>query len=119
MRPWSALLLFVSGLIGAGGVALAAWATHRSGGANLTTASTFMLIHAAAIAGLCVSGGARRGILIAATLLTVGVVLFAGDLSLRAVAGIAPWRMAAPTGGLVMIAGWLWLALAGLAALRR
>jgi uncharacterized membrane protein YgdD (TMEM256/DUF423 family) len=120
MRIWSALLLSLAGLCGAAGVGLAAVATHRALGPNATTAAQFLLIHAAALAGLAVGGAsASRGQLFAASLLGLGVVLFAGDLALLALVGSSPWRMAAPTGGTLMILGWLVLALVGLARLRR
>ena len=118
MAFWSAALLFLSGLMGASGVALSAYAAHADGGANLTTAATFLLIHAAAVAGLCAGGVMRRGFLQAATLLAVGAVLFSGDIALRTLNGSSPWRMAAPTGGVMLIVGWLWLAFAAFAGRR-
>ena len=112
MSFWSRLLLFLSGLMGAAGVALSAYAAHAEGGANLTTAATFLMIHAAAVAGLCAGGATRRGLLQAATLLVIGVILFSGDITLRTLTVASPWRMAAPTGGVMMIVGWLWLSVA-------
>ena len=112
MALWSAALLSAAGLLGAAGVALSAYAAHAEGGANLTTAATFLMIHAAAVAGISAGGTTRRGLLQAATLLVLGVVLFSGDITLRATTGASPWRMAAPTGGMMLIAGWLWLAVA-------
>ena len=112
MAFWSTALLSSAGLLGAGGVALSAYAAHGDGGANLATAATFLLIHAAAVAGISAGGTTRRGLLQAATLLVIGVVLFSGDITLRATTGASPWRMAAPTGGMMLIAGWLWLAVA-------
>ncbi len=112
MAIWSALLLSLAGLMGAAGVALSAYAAHADGGANLVTAATFLMIHAAAVAGLCASAQTRRGLLQAASLLVIGAVLFSGDISMRAISGETLWRMAAPTGGMILIAGWLWLAVA-------
>ena len=112
MAFWSSALLFLAGLAGASGVALSAYAAHEDGGANLSTAATFLLIHAAAVAGLCAGGATRRGLLQAATLLVIGVVLFSGDITLRVMTGASLWRMAAPTGGVMMIVGWLWLSVA-------
>ena len=112
MAFWSSALLFLAGLAGACGVALSAYAAHADGGANLTTAATFLLIHAAAVAGLSAGGTTRRGLLQAATLLVLGVVLFSGDITLRSLTGVSPMRMAAPTGGMMLIAGWLWLSVA-------
>jgi len=114
MAFWSAALLSAAGLLGAAGVALSAYAAHADGGANLTTAATFLLIHAAAVAGLSAGGTTRRGLLQAATLLVLGVVLFSGDITLRSLTGASPMRMAAPTGGVMLIVGWLWVAVAAL-----
>ncbi len=41
-----------------------------------------------------------------------GAALFAGDLSLRQFAGHSLFPMAAPTGGTLLIIGWLVLAIA-------
>jgi uncharacterized membrane protein YgdD (TMEM256/DUF423 family) len=114
MAYWSKALLSSAGLLGAAGVALSAYAAHADGAASLTTAATFLLLHAAAIAGLSAGGTTRRGLLQAATLLVIGVVLFSGDITLRVTTGASPWRMAAPTGGMMLIAGWLWLSVAAL-----
>jgi len=112
MAFWSSALLFLAGLAGACGVALSAYAAHADGGANLSTAATFLLIHAAAVAGLCVNWTSRRGLLQAASLLMIGAILFCGDVSLRSLTGSSPMRMAAPTGGVMLIVGWLWVAAA-------
>jgi uncharacterized membrane protein YgdD (TMEM256/DUF423 family) len=118
MAFWSTALLSAAGLLGAAGVALSAYAAHAEGGANLTTAATFLLIHAAAVAGLCVNWTSRRGLLQAATLLMIGVILFSGDITLRTLTGASPMRMAAPTGGMMLIVGWLWVAAAALVGKR-
>ncbi len=49
----------------------------------------------------------------------LGSTLFAGDLALRAFAGRRLFAMAAPSGGAVLIAAWLLLAAAALAAMFR
>ena len=55
--------------------------------------------------------GARIGIA-AAFGLVIGAALFAGDLTLRQYAGHGLFPMAAPTGGSLLIASWLTLAVA-------
>jgi uncharacterized membrane protein YgdD (TMEM256/DUF423 family) len=45
----------------------------------------------------------------------VGPTLFAGDVSARALIGHRLFPMAAPTGGTILIAAWLALAIAALA----
>jgi uncharacterized membrane protein YgdD (TMEM256/DUF423 family) len=118
MTRWSTLLIVLAGLLGSAGVALAAWAAHRSGGENLMTAALFLLLHAAPVLAIALAPP-RRALLIAASILVLGVTLFSGDLSLRYIANLKPWPMAAPTGGSLLILGWLWMTFAGLLAMRR
>jgi uncharacterized membrane protein YgdD (TMEM256/DUF423 family) len=47
----------------------------------------------------------------------LGAILFSGDICLRALAGHRLFAMAAPTGGTILIAAWLALAAAAIAAL--
>ncbi|MEJ1159981.1 DUF423 domain-containing protein [Prosthecomicrobium sp. N25] len=109
-------LLVPAGLIGAAGVGLAAAASHVAGGAGLTTAAVLLVLHAAALTGLAALGG--RGAATAGLVLAAGSTLFAADLSLRAFAGHALFAYAAPTGGFLMIGGWLAVAGLGLARWR-
>lgn len=112
MSRWSALLVAAAGLMGASGVALAAWAAHRSGGDTLMTAASFLILHAGPVAAIgLATGGART--LAPATALAIGATLFSGDLALRLIANVKPWANAAPTGGVILIIGWLGLAVAG------
>jgi uncharacterized membrane protein YgdD (TMEM256/DUF423 family) len=79
-------------------------------------ASSMLLFHAAAVLGVVALS--ERGIvharigLAAAFGLVVAAALFAGDLSLRHFAGHSLFPMAAPTGGTLLIASWLLLAVA-------
>lgn len=111
MRPARRVLLALAGLTGAAGVALAAAGAHM-GGDNLATASVFLLVHAAAAAGLAAGALTPRGGTLAAGALLLGAALFAGDLAARAFLGARLFPMAAPAGGMILIAGWLGLALA-------
>jgi uncharacterized membrane protein YgdD (TMEM256/DUF423 family) len=113
MSPWSRVLLALAGLYGAAGVGLAAWAAHRSGGERLMTAALFLILHAGPLAAVGLAAP-RRGLLLAASGLALGAFLFSGDLALSLLAGLRPWPMAAPAGGMLLIAGWLWLAAAAL-----
>ncbi|MBX3575606.1 MAG: DUF423 domain-containing protein [Rhizobiaceae bacterium] len=99
------LLVAAGGLSGAAGVALSAMAAH-AGGANTTTAATFLLFHAPAllVLGLADAGRVAR---IGGAVLAVGLVLFAGDLLARDLAGDRLFPYSAPAGGLLLIAGWL------------
>ncbi|TFV39976.1 DUF423 domain-containing protein [Bradyrhizobium frederickii] len=114
------LLIGLAGLMGAAGVALAAASAHGADASRLATASAMLLFHATAI--LAVIAVLARGLLhggiglVAAFGLAGGAALFAGDLTLRQYAGHALFPMAAPTGGTVMIAGWLAVTLAAVMA---
>lgn len=114
--PATRILLFLAGLAGAAGVALAAAAAHL-GGAGLETAATFLILHAAALVGVTAlaSGApgtpAARVALIGGFVLFTGLVLFSGDLAARAFLDDRLFPMAAPTGGTLLIAGWLGLAI--------
>lgn len=106
------LLLALAGLFGALGVAASAAGNHGAE-TNLSTAGTFLILHAAALVGLS-AWRDNRAALLAGCVLAVGVILFAGDLAMRARAGTALFPMAAPIGGGAMILGWLGVAIAGL-----
>jgi uncharacterized membrane protein YgdD (TMEM256/DUF423 family) len=78
-----------------------------------------LLFHAPALlaALLLAERGLVAGALgrLAALALGLGAILFATDITLRHFAGHALFPMAAPTGGTVMILGWLGLGAAALA----
>lgn len=102
--------------MGAGGVALAAAATHAGGGDFGRTAAEFLILHAAALAGVSaaarLSSRRRAGrLLIAGAALAVGTLLFAADLALRGFAATKLFPFAAPMGGSLMILSWAALAL--------
>jgi uncharacterized membrane protein YgdD (TMEM256/DUF423 family) len=117
------LLIMFAGLMGAAGIALAAASTHAAPGPGLDSAAYMLLFHAAAVAALV--GLLDRGLvwrplgLAAAAGLVLGAGLFSGDIALRALAHARLFPMAAPTGGIVMMAAWLAVAIAGLVALLR
>ena len=105
-------LLLAAGVLGASGVALSAAAAHQDI-ANVATAASFMLMHAPAFLALSLLGGNRVRNLGSWTLL-IGLVIFAGDLLARAYVGTRLFPMAAPAGGVLMIGGWLLIALSAL-----
>lgn len=113
MTGWNSALLVVAGLMGASGVALAAAGAHAAA-ANLATAATFLLIHAVAVTAIALHGGGALFSL-AATLLACGACMFAGDLTVPAWGAARLFPMAAPAGGIGVIAGWLCLSVAALA----
>ncbi|WP_157283477.1 DUF423 domain-containing protein [Bradyrhizobium yuanmingense] len=116
------LLIGLAGLMGAAGVALAAASAHGADASRLASASAMLLFHASAIlatVALLTRGLLQGGIgLVAAFGFATGAALFAGDLTLRQYAGHALFPMAAPTGGMVMIASWLAVSVAAVAAKR-
>lgn len=116
------VLIAIAALFGCAGIVLAAAAAHAKPGTGLDSASHMLLFHAPAVIAGC--AGIAAGLIsrpvgvIAAIVLLIGVALFAGDLALRAYAGHRLFPMAAPTGGVVMIAGWALLALGAFVAMR-
>ncbi len=117
------LLIAFAGLMGAAGVVLLAAGAHAAPGAGLDSAGQMLLFHAAAVVGAAVAlhqGLLLRPLALAATIgLIVGAVLFSGDIAMRALAGHRLFPMAAPSGGFILIAGWLALAAAAVVALTR
>lgn len=103
------LLLAVAGFYGAAGVAAGAVAAHRLDDPRLLTASTFLMIHAAALAGVSgaiVALGLGRIAMAAAWGLALGTLMFCGDLLLRVWLGSSPLPVA-PFGGSLLILSWL------------
>lgn len=109
------LLFAAAGLAGAAGIAASAAGAHLDASGRLTTAGWMLLAHAAALAALgapsVLHDGLRR---LAGTVLVVGVTLFSGDLALRVLAGTPLFPMAAPGGGMALIAGWLLVTMSAL-----
>jgi len=112
------VLVVLAGLMGACGVMLAAGAAHLADASRLGAASSMLLFHACAVLGsvaLTERGVLRAQIGLAAAIgFVIAASLFAGDLTLRQYAGHSLFPMAAPTGGTLLIASWLVLALSAL-----
>ena len=103
----------LAGLMGASGVILAAAGAHAAPNAGLDSAAYMLSFHAAALLGGAAL--ARQGLLwrpLALGILVawvVGTALFSGDIAMRAFAGHRLFAMAAPAGGVILIAAWLTL----------
>ncbi|HTO34532.1 MAG TPA: DUF423 domain-containing protein [Pararhizobium sp.] len=99
--------LFIAGMMGVYGVASAAAASHGSDPHLLGGASAMCLAHAPALIALYAAWTILRTAPVAALLLSAGTALFAGDLTARHFLGHGLFPMSAPTGGILMMAGWL------------
>ncbi len=116
------ILIALAGLSGALGVGLSAAAAHLTGGSHLTTAAQFLLFHAPgllALAALIATGAVHPTLAqVAGFILVLGLVLFCGDLSRRAFTGVPLFPRAAPTGGIVLMIGWVLVGASALLRLR-
>ena len=110
------ILIILAGVMGADGVILAAASAHQPDAARLGSASSMLLFHATAVLGVVAL--AERGVIharigiTAASGFVIAAALFATDLTLRQYAGHSLFPFAAPTGGTLLIASWLALAVA-------
>ena len=116
MNRASRILIVLAAIMGADGVMLAAASAHQADASRLASASSMLLFHATAV--LATVALADRGLIhvrigiVAAFGFIVAASLFAGDLTLRQYAGHGLFPFAAPTGGMLLIASWLMLAVA-------
>lgn len=105
------LLTIGAGLVGAIGLAGAAYAAHGGDPRLVGTAAAIALVHAPAILAAALSASRTRTLPLAALLWIVGVVLFSGDLFGRVLLGVTV--PTAPYGGSLLILGWLIAGLSG------
>jgi uncharacterized membrane protein YgdD (TMEM256/DUF423 family) len=116
MNRLARVLIVLASIMGADGVILAAASAHQADASRLSAASSMLLFHACAV--LATVALAERALiharigLGAAIGFVIAAALFAGDLTLRQYAGHGLFPMAAPTGGTLLIASWLALAVA-------
>jgi uncharacterized membrane protein YgdD (TMEM256/DUF423 family) len=118
------IFVLLAGVMGASGIILAAAGAHSHAAAATGASAGYMLLfHAAAVVGgaaLFRQGVAWRPLLtLALAGWVLGAALFSGDVALRAFTGHRLFAMAAPTGGVILIAAWLALAVAAIGALWR
>jgi uncharacterized membrane protein YgdD (TMEM256/DUF423 family) len=115
MKSSFRILIGLAAIMGADGVILAALSAHQ-GHAGLEAASSMLLFHAPAVLALVML--VERGVVHAKIGLAAGFgfvvasALFAGDLTLRQLAGHRLFPFAAPTGGTLLIMSWLTLLVA-------
>ena len=119
------LMIFIvlAGLMGASGIILAAASAHAAPGTGLDSAAYMLLFHAVAVLGgvaLIQQSVPWRPIMVFVLAgWVLGAVLFSSDIALRALAGFRLFPMAAPTGGIILIAAWIGIAAAAIGALMR
>lgn len=108
---WRRVLAALSCFLGGVGVVLAAIAAHRVSDPALVTASHFLLFHSCAALSLVALTSSllsqRTVLLVAASVMLVGVCLFSGDIALRVLWGRGLFPLAAPIGGSAVIVSWL------------
>ena len=117
------ILIVLAALMGASGIVLAAAGAHAAPGTGLDGAAYMLLFHAAAVLGgialVQQSLLWRPMMLIVLAAWVLGAVLFSSDIALRAFAGHRLFAMAAPTGGIILIAAWIGLIAAAIGGLMR
>ena len=117
------ILIALAGLMGAGGIVLAAAGAHMAPGSGLDSAAYMLLFHAEAVVGgaaLLQQGALWRPLaLVVLAAWVLGAALFSGDIAMRAFAAHRLFPMAAPSGGFILIAAWLALAAAAIVGLSR
>ena len=121
------LLAFLSCLLGAFGVTLAAAASHIAPGKSLESAATIAMVTAPAV--LAMLAMTRTGLirpklgLFCAMTVWAGAWLFSGGIAVRAFAPMSEWAivhaaatipMIAPIGGTLLIGAWVLAAIAAL-----
>lgn len=120
MTLFRRFLVLLAGLFGAAGVAGAAAGAHINPDPSLATAAQFLMLGAPALAAASLvgaAGGAGWSFAdIGGGAIALGTALFSGALIGRVLWDLVIFPMAAPTGGTILIVGWL---VFGLAAFRR
>lgn len=102
-----------AGVAGAVGVATLAVGAHAVTGANLDIAGNILLFHAAALLALANADDQRLRRL-SALLFIAGCLMFSGDLIFKAATARSLFPLAAPSGGVALILGWLAIAIGAL-----
>nr|WP_184220318.1 DUF423 domain-containing protein [Paenochrobactrum gallinarii] len=96
----------IGGLTGALALITYAGAAHNDTG-NLNIVAPILLGHAPAFLALSILSGQSRTATIGGSAILIGLILFCGDLLSRDFLGDRLFPFAAPTGGTVLILGWL------------
>jgi len=100
-------LMVLAAIMGAAGVAAAAYAAHGSAERMAGAVALVLLAHAPAVLAIALLGGRNRILTLGGFLIAAGALLFSTDLGLRMFSDARLFTNAAPTGGIAMMAGWL------------
>ena len=120
--------LTFAGLSGVVAISLGAWSSHGAQAVVdpgslewIRTAVQYQAWHTVALIGVGVLMAVRPGRFLreAAVAFALGILLFSGSLYALALTGARAFAYVTPIGGIAMIAGWLLLAIYGLALDRR
>ena len=105
--------LAVAGLLGFTAVAFGAFGAHGLRGKIspemlevYRTGALYHLVHAVAALAVALAGERLRRAPMILTLLTLGIVVFAGSLYTLAITGIGALGAVTPLGGLLLLAAW-------------
>ncbi|KAA0972310.1 DUF423 domain-containing protein [Aureimonas fodinaquatilis] len=113
----SVMMIVFAGLFGAAGTAGAAYAAHATSSPLPAIGSAIALVHAPALLALALAPAqlitARH---VPGAMLIAGVLLFSGDLASRLVFDARLFANAAPSGGMLLILGWLSIAVCAITA---
>ena len=119
MMTKSGLILLAGALAGLSGVILAALGSHMVPGLDelakyksWQAANNMHLLHAVVLLFLALlhRGSGDRMIFVSSLVILLGVVLFSGSIYLSLMASMAGATRVAPVGGLLLMLGWLLLA---------
>ena len=100
-------LMVLAALMGAAGVAAAAYAAHGSAERMAGAVALILLAHAPAMLTIALLGNGNRILALGGFVIATGALLFSADLGLRMFSDARLFANAAPTGGIAMMAGWL------------
>lgn len=103
----------MAGTFGAAGIAAAAASAHGGDQRQMGAVALVALTHAVLLACIGLSANRSRFGAFAAATITVGLILFCGDLAIRSFTGDAILPLVAPAGGIFLMLGWIVLGLGG------
>ena len=107
------LMLILAGMLGAGGVAAAAAASHTGDERLFGPLALIALTHAPAVLAIGLATEMAPMLRTGGLTLAAGAGLFSLDLAIRHFLGSGPFPLVAPLGGILMIAGWAVVILSG------